>query len=288
MKRGHTLLELIIALGVGGLVIFLGAAIGFRHQRFHRDIVIAVEQAERLDQLVALMPISLRSIAPGEGDVAVARDTALEFRATIATAVLCDSGGSDALLAPLAGPPALGSILARPEPGDTAWFLDAAGASESWVARAILGVRDSTAQCRIGGAVPFGAAPRGSVALRLASPAPAGTSVVRVTRPWRYSLYRAADGGWYLGAKEWNAALARFNTIQPVAGPLASASAGGLRFRYFDSLGAALPAVPPDLRRIAAIEVALRVDSIVPGKYAHAASVRSRASAVIALRNRPR
>jgi hypothetical protein len=112
--------------------------------------------------------------------------------------------------------------------------------------------------------------------------------VVRVTRPWRYSLYRASGGRWYLGAKEWNPSLEKFNTIQPVAGPLVSASAGGLRFQYLDSLGGTLPVIPPDVRAIAAIEARFRVDSIIPGAYAHAASVRGRATVVIGLRNRAR
>ena len=125
------------------------------------------------------------------------------------------------------------------------------------------------------------------MAVRLASAAPPA-SVVRVTRPWRYTLYRASDGEWYLGAKEWNPTAAKFNTIQPVAGTLLPASASGLRFRYLDSLAASLPGVPPDPSRIAAIEVAFRVDSAIPGRYVHAATIRGRASVVIALRNRAR
>ena len=45
---------------------------------------------------------------------------------------------------------------------------------------------------------------------------------VRFTRPVRYSLYRAADGDWYLGEREWNPTTVRFNTIQPVSGPFLS------------------------------------------------------------------
>jgi hypothetical protein len=286
-RPGHTVVEMLVALVVGALVLGLGASIGFRHQRFHRDVLVAIERAETLDQLVALMPISVRSIAPGEGDIPVsgARDTSLEFRAVIMGAAVCDSGSTTVLTAPLTLPVRLSSTLARPEAGDTAWFLDTSPALETWAPRVIVAVSDSMATCRLGSALPFGSAPRKSIAFRLASTAPVASSVVRVTRPWRYSLYHASDGGWYLGAKEWNTAAGKFNTIQPVAGPLASASAGGLKFRYLDSLGSLLPTVPPDTRRIAAIEVAFRVDSVIAGKYAHATTIRGRASAVIALRN---
>ena len=291
MKRaGHTVIELLVAVGIGALVIGLGATIGFRHQRFHRDVLVAVERSEQLDQVVALAPITLRAIAPGEGDIApgAARDTSLEFRGTIASAVVCDSASSVVLLAPADFAPRMTSYQSRPEPGDTAWFLDASGAGEQWVARSITSVFDSTAACMIGATLPFGMTPRRSVAIRLTAPAPVGASIARMTRPTRYSLYRASDGAWYLGAKDWNASLARFSTIQPVAGPLASASASGLRFNYLDSLGALLPATPGDPAKIAAIEAGFRVDSAIPGKYAHAASIRGRATAVIALRNRAR
>jgi hypothetical protein len=287
-RRGHTVIELLVSLAVGALVISLSATIGFRHQRFHRDVLVAVERSEQLGQLVAVMPISLRSIAPGEGDIAPggARDTAIEFRATILSAVACDSSTTNVLLAPMGVTPRLAAVLARPEPGDTAWLLDVSQAVEAWTPRAITAVYDSSAACRVGASFPFGTQPRSSIVLRLAASPPEKATVLRVTRPWRYSLYRASEGGWFLGAKEWNAAQSRFNTIQPVAGPVLPPVAGGQRFRYIDSLGALLPVIPPDPRRIAAIELSFRVDSAIPGRYAHATSIRGRASAVVALRNR--
>jgi prepilin-type N-terminal cleavage/methylation domain-containing protein len=289
MRRGHTLLELLVSLVVGAMVIALGATIGFRHQRFHRDVVVAVERADVLDEVVSLMPISLRGIAPGEGDIAPggARDTSLEFRATIATAVVCDSSGVVALMAPLDSVLRLSSVLSRPAAGDSAWFLVVDMGGDRWMPRAIVASSDSMAVCRIGGTATFGSAARTAIALRLSSGAPPGASVVRITRPWRYSIYRAADG-WFFGAKDWNGVTARFNTIQPVAGPLVSASQGGLRFRYLDSMGAAITPLPADPSRIAAIEIGFRVDSQVPGKYVHASTIRGSASVVIALRNRAR
>ena len=289
VNRGHTVVEMLVALGVGALVIALTAAIGFRHQRFYRDIVIAVARSEQLDQVVALTPIGLRAIAPGEGDIAAggARDTSLEFRSTIGTAVVCDSAATNALLAPTDVIPRLSSFQARPEPGDTAWFLDTSAGSETWVARPVTAVFDSVGRCALGASLPFGAAPRKSIAIRIAVAAPVG-SAIRFTRPSRFSLYRASDGAWYLGAKDWNTSLGRFNTIQPVAGPLAPPGSSGLRFRYLDSIGVILPAIPPDPRRIAGIEISVRVDSALPGKYAHSTAVRDRAVAFIALRNRTR
>ena len=178
-------------------------------------------------------------------------------------------------------------MLTRPEAGDTAWFLEIDAAGERWTPRAIAAIADSSATCRLGSSSTFGSVARPSIVLRLTAGTPANTSAVRVTRRWRYSIYRAADG-WFLGAKEWNSATGRFNTIQPVAGPLVSASQGGLRFHYLDSTAAEILALPADPLRVAAIEVGFRLDSEIPGKYVHASTIRSRGTVVIALRNRAR
>lgn len=287
MRAGHTLLEMLVAVVVGALVIGLGATIGFRHQRFHRDVVIAVERTEQLSQVVATMPIAIRSIAPGEGDIApgAARDTSLEFRATVVSGVVCDTVGGMVSLAPAAESPRLVSILARPEIGDTAWVLVTTDSTERWLPRPITGVFDVSRECRLGGAPIFGPGNRPSIALRMSSLPPPG-GPLRVTRPWRYSLYKASDGAWYVGAKDWNSAAGRFNTIQPVAGPFASAASGGLRFRYADSTGATLPSGTTNPSAIALVEIAFRVDSAIPGKYGQALSVHSRATAAVAIRNR--
>jgi hypothetical protein len=177
-------------------------------------------------------------------------------------------------------------MLSRPEAGDTAWLLDTSLATEAWIPHPITGVVDVAAVCAIGSGQPV-STPRPLLGLRLSGPV-VNARVVRVTRPWRYSLYRASDGRWYVGAREWSPALLRFNTIQPVAGPLMSAAAGGLRFHYRDSVGAEIAPAPADSRGIAAIEVAFRIDSTIPGRYAHSTSIRPRSSVVVALRNRVR
>src|SRR5439155_9594724 len=81
---------------------------------------------------------------------------------------------------------------------------------------------------------------------------------VRITRRLRYSLYRASDGAWYLGQRDWNATTLRFNTIQPVSGPFLSAALGGLTFRYFDSSGVEVPSGAAQTRAIALLRITAR------------------------------
>lgn len=291
-RDGYSILELTVALTVGAIVIAAVGATSARQQRFHRDVVAATERMERLNQATALMPIALRSIAPGEGDIPPggARDTSLEFRATIATAVVCDSGHGSLVLAPVrAEPPHLASILERPDAGDTSWSLVMTDAGENWTPRPITAVIDSTTVCLLGGVSPWTGGARTSLVLRLASPLPAGPGTpVRITRLWKYSLYRGSDGDWYLGAREWNAGSLRFNTIQPVSGPFLSPSLHGMSLLYYDSSGVAVPSGSPDTRRIAFIRVGFSVDSALGGALPHAVAVRPSSMTSIALRNRVR
>lgn len=281
---------MLVALTVSAIAITLVGAVGFRQQRFHRDVVAATERLEQLDQATALVPVVLRSIAAADGDIPAggARDTSLEFRATIATAVVCDSGRGSLVLAPAhTDPPRLASILERPEAGDTVWTLTIIGAGETWTPRAITGVVDTTTTCLIGGVSPWtDHAARQSLAIRVAAPLPAAQGTpIRITRSWKYSIYRASDGDWYLGAREWNSATLRFNTIQPVSGPFVSAAAHGVSFQYYDNAGVAIASGSSETRRIAVIQVAFSVDTALPGKYAHAIGVRGSSIASIALRN---
>jgi hypothetical protein len=99
------------------------------------------------------------------------------------------------------------------------------------------------------------------VSLDSISPAIAVGAALRVTRPFRYSLYRGTDGRWYLGQRDWNSTTATFNSIQPVSGPFLSPALGGLSLRYLDSAGALLPTPLVNTRDIAAVRIGLRSDA---------------------------
>jgi hypothetical protein len=290
MRPGYSVIELLVAVVLSALVLGLLGVVSARQQRFSREVVVSVERNIESGQAAELLPIALRSVSPQFGDIPAggARDTSLEFRATIATSVVCDTAPNTIALAPShPTPPAFTSVLSRPETGDTAWTLALAG-SDTWTAHAITGVVDSTYRCRVGSVMQWpGDPPAGGLVLRVAG----GTSVasgspVRITRPWRYSLYRSSDGQWYLGAKDWNPASAKFNTIQPVSGPFLSAAAHGLAFRYYDSTHTEIVPASPDTRSIALVEITIRSDTTLPGRFSHLVSAGGVVAASVALRNR--
>jgi hypothetical protein len=294
---GFTVVELMLAIIIGGMVIGLATSLGVRSQRFHRELGVAGDRLDQVEQTAALLAVDLRAIAPGEGDIASgqARDTALQFRATIGSAVVCDTSGNRVSLAPAAATsPVLAAYVTPPVAGDTAWVLFAdLGAAARWRARPITATNSDQGQCWLGGRDLSGLAAASSRVVLTLGAGEGGVvtpgSLVRVTRLSRYSLYRASDGGWYLGLREWNATMASFNAIQPVSGPFLSAARGGLAFVYRDSIGAQIPAGAADTRGIALIEVAVQSDSGTTGpRFGAFGGGSARSVFSIALRNRAR
>jgi prepilin-type N-terminal cleavage/methylation domain-containing protein len=294
-RLGVTLIELIVAMIVGGVVLALVAVVSVRQQRIYADVADRSALAGQLRQAAAILPIELRGVASGAGDIREARDTAFEMRSTIATAVVCDTLGGALVLAPAgAGAATYASFLTAIGAGDTAWTLSASDTADQWDAHAVQSVANTGgSQCAaLGPQLSAGDRTTSRIAIHLtglSSLAELTGTVVRVTRPVRYSLYRGGDGRWYLGQRDWNVASMRFNTIQPVAGPFASPSLRGLVFQYSDSSDAPLPSPVADPRAIALVRVDVRGQSR-NAMRAFGAGVSSRSTdsvqLAVALRNR--
>jgi hypothetical protein len=83
-------------------------------------------------------------------------------------------------------------------------------------------------------------------------------AVVRFFKRVHYSLYRAADGNWYMGYYDCKLGrLPNCSTIQPVAGPFnayaaPAANTSGLQLAYYDSTGA-VTAVAANVARISLV-----------------------------------
>jgi hypothetical protein len=256
-RRGATLAELLVALTLGAVVLGTASASVLRQQRTTRRVAGIVGGAAQGRVASLLIPAELADLAPSAGDIASgeARDTALQLRTAIATGVACDDAVGHAVLALSDGDDlAAGGVASSPRAGDSLWWY--ADASSGWRARRVTDVRGEPQPCpaRTGGG-------RGT-ALRLAlsdrDTIPAG-ALLRVTRPLAYVVYRAGDGSWQLGVREWSDATGRLAPPQPLAGPFARGLRTGVRtgFRYFDAddfeLGPGLTGT--DMGRIARIRI---------------------------------
>jgi prepilin-type N-terminal cleavage/methylation domain-containing protein len=264
-RRGLTILEVVIAMVVGGVVLALITNISVRQQRLFTDLTDGIALSGQLREAATILPIDLRAVSVASHDIREARDTSIELRGTIASGVVCDTITNGLIIAPIAsGASGYASYLTSIDVGDTAWVFTPTDSIDDWRPYTVATVATST---------PRQCAPRGpqlsdsvralsrvsiGVASRPASLSSTIGSPIRVTRPVRYSLYRASDGLWYLGEKDWSTSTARFNTIQPVSGPFLSAASGGLTFTYLDSTATRLATPVVDPTTIAAIRIALR------------------------------
>lgn len=269
-RPGVTLIEVVVAMVVAGVILSVVGAISVHQQRLLAEIADGVAVTGRLREISSILPIDLRGTAVAAGDVREATDTSIELRATIASAVVCDTSSDVLRLAPaIAGVTTYASVATAIDSGDTAWVFTPGDSIDEWRPSAVAAVSTvsvGSGQCsasgpRLGDSAR--ALPR--IALRL-EPAPASARAllglpVRVTRSLRVSLYRSADGGWYVGEHDWNATTRRFNTIQPVSGPFLSAAAGGMTLTYRDREGVRLPTPVADTRAIAAIRMSFRGES---------------------------
>jgi hypothetical protein len=253
----------LVALVIIGIVLSLVSAISLREQRVIGDLADDAALSSQLGDALAVLPIDLGPVSSAAGDIREARDTSLEIRSTIATAVVCDTSGVRLVLAPPGdGAVTYGSTLSPIEVGDSAWMMAPTDSAEVWQRYRVGGV----ATVRPGDCGPRGPilTPAARIAARIeltldgfSAANPIG-AIVRVTRPMRYSLYRGSDGQWYLGQRDWNNASLRFNIVQPVSGPFLPPASAGLLFQYYDSAGARLSTPVADTRPIALVRVDLR------------------------------
>jgi hypothetical protein len=284
---------LLVAMTILGIALGLVASASANQQRLFADLSDDAALDAQVREAAAALPVELRSASSSGGDIREARDTSLEIRGTIASAVVCDTTKGALVFAPaIGGAGTRASILSAPVVGDTAWLWSPVEGTP-WHPYVISKVGSvAGAACAPAGptlaAAELGVS-RVTITVTPSPVSPIGVPV-RVTRPLRYSLYRASDGLWYLGEKDWNTASAKFNTIQPVAGPFLTASQGGLAFSYRDSGGGVLATPVAGTAAIALVRMDIRGQTQAAMrelKLANA-SIRRRDSANVAvlLRNR--
>lgn len=282
-RKAFTLAEALITLALSALVLGIAVSVGARlqHRLLAESTRLAV--AEQLASAAQLVPLDLRPVSPPAGDVAEARDTSLQLRATTGTGVVCGGSPTSVLVASSLGAGARSVALAATA-GDTLWLLVDGDSAEQWRPYRLTGARRVAGTCPVldaAAAQLFDVTHLWAADLRDSASVAAG-AFVRTTRPVRYSFYRAGDGHWYLGLHSWNATTARFNLVQPLAGPYASPLTRGTGFRYFDASDVALSLGGADGRRIARVEMQLIGESAGPGLKLPTDTER----VVVALRNR--
>ena len=280
VRRGFTLIELMVSVVLFGLVMASLMGVLARQQRFYRGTNEVIDTRSQLRQAASVLPTDMRSLSSVGLDIKSVSDTMVEFMATFGSAVMCTKGGTSSfIVAPdTMSRHTLTSWLWRPQRGDSAFILDEGtkigSEDDRWLRVKIDSSGTATSGCN-----EYLTASEQSSATRyrfvlnaltpLTTTVVAPGAVVRFARPVRYRFYRSAgDNNWYLGYQSYTVSgplgTGTWSGVQPLAGPYrpyvsAGSAANGLQFLYFNQAGTQVTATDSAARvSIARIDVSLK------------------------------
>ena len=297
--RGASLVELLVALVLFGIVGAATLRALDRQARFHSGIIAILEARAQHAAAHEAMAVELRGASTASGDITALTDTSVVFRLPVGSGVACAIAPGSIALAP--DSVASGQVFARfrtpPQAGDTAWLLDeGAGdvsSDDAWIALHVTSLTRASGNCASSPLVDsILDAGRPSWRLAVAGAVPptlANGATIRLTRVARFALYRSGTESW-LGFAERNPATGAWVTIQPVSGPYLAfnaslPAASGVALHGLDSSGTptmlAVPGSPAALTLATRTRTGriVRMDGVAKTRYAD--SLRS----LIALRN---
>jgi prepilin-type N-terminal cleavage/methylation domain-containing protein len=286
-RRGFTLVELLIALVILGIVSTALYRVLVNNQRIYQAQTQHIDLQQNIRAAVTVLPADLREIDATDGDIEAMSATSITIRAMRYLGIICSP--------PVLGGPTAGvAMIIRESPfwgvrkintTTDSLFIFYEGDPNSrkdddW-ARARPTIASAGALCPdtkpgIGVTVDFANIPS---ALPNTLGAITNGSPVRGFEIVTYRLYNSSDTTWYIGMQNGN------NAVQPLIGPVLS---NGLAFAYYDSTGV----VTADPRRVARIDITVRGKTAQPIRGAAGSATLVNAvdsiSTSVALRNNRR
>lgn len=265
VRRGGTLVELLIALPIASLLAVAAAATLIGGWRLVRRAESSLGSTRELRHAHAAFESELRTLRAR--DLQSLADTAVEFDALLGAGVVCatPSGAADRV------------DMASADPADTrgvSWAssLQVGDALSLWrvhndslasLVEHRTTVRDvSWASACMASPWMAAWADRRTVRLTLADASPSALVVgaaVAARRRTRLSLYRSG-ASWYLGRRTRTGGV--WDVVQPVAGPFLSPAHGGMTAHLLDA-GGAVTLRPVDA---AAVHIELRAERAPDGR----------------------
>lgn len=239
LRRGAGLAEMLVALALSAIVSAASATALKSAERYMRRANATSEARRTLREAAAVLGSELRAAA--SDSVRVRGDTAVDFLGLVGVGVVCVASGNV-----LVAPPDIASSgfpysswRATPEAGDLlAVFDTATGGTWKTVTVDSASTPSNGAGCKPSSGLMSAAdsaARRPVTRMVLHAPlTPAATlgAPLRVMRPGRYALTRAADGSWSLSYRRCSSGC---GVAQPVVGPLVAPSDSGLVFTMIAS-----------------------------------------------------
>jgi prepilin-type N-terminal cleavage/methylation domain-containing protein len=274
-RRGFTLIELMIALVLLGLVSAGVYKVLVNNQRIYLAQTQTIDLQQNMRAAAAILPAELRELDAPEGDITFMGPDSIRIRAMRQLSFVCQTpllgGGIGQIQLFVRTAPVYGNrqVFSNGDSLLVYWEGNPQTRSDDqWLNAQVQKVDPGT--CSDSGVVIGGAAVNltlqpqwiNNATLNRAGAILNG-SPVRGFDKVVYRSYQAADGNWYLGQRNVTAGSA----IQPVVGPLIGAN--GLSFTYYDSVGA-VTNVPT---QVAQIEIVLRARTAMPIRSSGATGV---------------
>ena len=293
-RSGVTLVELVVALTLFGVVATIMLSVLRGQQRFHLGSLEIIDTKRNVHQAAELLYGELRAAATA--DIYAISDSSVSFRTPLGNSHICSVDSARSLLTlpstRTTRAAALSAFLAMPRPGDSLLVFDAGesmGADDDRWHPYVIAVGPGAGACP---RRPFGlasdATEAAGISLTIApslAPSVGVGSPVRFFRPASYALYRGTGSTWMLGYSL--CAAGACTPRQPLSGPylpFASGGGGGIAFQFFDREGA----LTSDRSRVARIDLVVRARSPSALDVGHIRRQRYQDSlgVTVALRNR--
>ena len=274
-RAGFSLVEVLVALTMLGIVGAALIATITRQQQFYRDASGTMTVRRELRSGASILPTELRSVsragnvAGTQTDILETTERRMRFRATTGSSIICEKGAG--IVTSFVIPPpnlarhTLTAWYEMPAVGDQVAIFNegplTGAEDDDWHYATIVGVSTSTSACFPS---PYmddvldapASKPRYRITVAALGGLPADIkvgAVVRFLREVQYQLYQPSGSNrWFLGYQQqvnntWTA-------MAPVAGPYRGPGEDGLRFQFYDTTGA----VTADRDRISRVDVMLK------------------------------
>ena len=299
-RSGFTIVELIIAMVLFGIVMGAAMQVILKQQRFYRGAGELLEMRSGLRQGVTMLTSDLRAVYPAEGDIYEWTRSKIGFRSMIGSSIICLMPSTSAIVVPprtLVQNNALSAWLTSPVVGDSVLVFDegpgVGNDDDAWRGYQITAVAtvNGTNAClpATGYTVSGDIRPSTKFTLSAALPSTVVTGApMRCFRRVDYGIYQASDSLWYLGASDClPGRTPTCASYQPISGPyrpLSGTAASGLVLTYFNTAGAELDPATASMLNIARIGVIVRGETDAP--FSTDEFQRDSATFTVGLRNR--
>jgi len=245
VRRGSSLIELLIALPVAAMIAAIACALLLRIWHLVRYDDRALEVKRELRHAHAALSADLRPLRDAE--LLAWSDSLLELSALVGSTIVCAAPSRNQIQVLAVDPSAAASEAwsSLPQPGDSVeyWGMplgSGAAAPMPQRYRAVLAGAGLVSGCASSALLTARSDPR-SWRLTLSdslSRIPTPGTPLSLRRRVQYAHYRSGTQ-WFLGRRSWTGIA--WDVIQPVAGPLHSAAAAGMRVSGYGSDGLPRP-----------------------------------------------